>query len=276
MRIGLSLLASLLSVQFAWGGMLMYRPGQEYRTINAAAYELIIQKAGRVDVHMMSEEPVFTSAFPMVWLDGDDTPRLLPVDGRMSAREAVNDPLGEGQGMVLRKKTCTWTLRAYPAEPYFAVQVAYMNTGKKPIKIRALYPWCVGEPAKGGVFLGLASPQSVAFVENEQGQWAAATENQDTPRALCLANEKTRRMVLAGFMERDTARQSLHVEKIGKAEDAAFGEFRAACMYDPPIELAPGEQLVSGVLYLSVAEQSPTEGLERLHRVQATVSKGNP
>ncbi|HPA05506.1 MAG TPA: hypothetical protein PLB67_13785, partial [Candidatus Hydrogenedentes bacterium] len=136
-----------MSVKPKWNGVIVllalaisgcqtspvYRPGQEYRTINAAEYEIAIQKNGRVDVLLRSGQVVLANAQPMVWYAEEDAPELLPVLGRLTVREQVNDRLGQGQGMLFKQKECEWAIRVYPDKPFFTCQVAYVNNGKKPV-----------------------------------------------------------------------------------------------------------------------------------------------
>ena len=61
----------------------LYRPGQEFRTINAAEYEIAVQKNGRVDVLLRSGQVLLANAQPMVWYADEDKPEALPIMGRV-------------------------------------------------------------------------------------------------------------------------------------------------------------------------------------------------
>ena len=52
-----------------------YRPGREFRTINTDIYEICVQKNGRTDVRLVTREPLFDNAYPMVWLEGEQEPQ---------------------------------------------------------------------------------------------------------------------------------------------------------------------------------------------------------
>ncbi len=159
LRAGTVLLLALASTSTALA-QFTYRPGQEYRSLNTDYYQLAIQKNGRIDVALSSGDIVFLDAFPMVRFEGDEKPEALKIDGRWSQRYEVDDALGRGNGMLLKYKNCEWSIRAYPSKPFFAVQVAFINTTKKAVYIAELLPWCVGEPRKGALTLGDGTKQA--------------------------------------------------------------------------------------------------------------------
>ncbi len=247
-----------------------YRPGQEFRSLNTDLYELGVQKNGRVDLALATREFVFANAFPMVWFAGEDAPGMLAVDGRWSERTAVDDRLGQGQGMRLAKKDCEWHIRAYPGKPYLAVQVAYVNTTKKPVKIRSLLPWCVGESKKGALHLGEGTRDSAILMEEALGAPLEPAGLSGHGHAL-IHNPVSGRSLVAGFITHGRALNRIVIG--GEADEPdRFTLFRAICEFEPPIEVAPGESLESEVLYLSVAEPNPLEGLERYARAVAVAN----
>ena len=256
-----------------------YRPGQEYRSLNTSLYEIAIQKNGRLDVTFVDGDPIFTNVFPMVWFADKDEPELLPVDGRFSGRYAVDDALGRGQGMVLAHKTVEWALRTYPTQPFFAVQVAYRNTGKKPVQIRALYPFCVGEPKDGIVGLGPGSAESLLYEHSRfwlsgDPRGAVTVGNAQSDWHVAAFNPATARSIAVGFL---TANRAFgHVALRGgegkEADPDALRYLRAACVFDPPVTVAPEESLLSEVLYISLAESDPYMTLERYGRAVAVVN----
>lgn len=266
------ILSSLLAAVFVLStGCLSgswYRPGREYRSVSAAAYSLSIQKSGRLDVTLSNGEPVFENAYPMVWLDGEREPRILPVDGRWSGREEVNNRLGRGQGMVLERREVTWHLRTYTVQPFFSVQVGYTNTSKKPVRVHMLMPWCIGGQRPGTVQLGpqaaetlvlgygrdIFDPADAAFLDHGSG---AALNH------LLAFNGASQRMLMAGFLTADTAYSTVALDRTAKAKENVLDYFQAACVYDPPVTLAPGETLLSEELYLSINEPNAFLALER-------------
>ena len=256
---------------------LNYRPGQEFRTLNSDLYEVSIQKNGRVDLELPSGLAVFGNAFPMIWIEGEDGPTPLKLDGRLTGREAVNDRMGQGNGMLFKKGGSEWSIRSYPTKPFLLVQCAFVNTSKKPVRVRALLPWCVGEPNTGQFTLGERTERVVTLpaqsdwnfplraeslqIENAASYWSLA--------AYCPANGRS---LIAGFLTNAHGRSYLQFEKQLKDEPFVYGLFRASCIYDPPVELQPGERIESEVLYLAITEPSPLEGLQHYAQTLASAN----
>lgn len=277
-KLWLSALAVLLVAQAAWGGALLYRPGREFRTITTASYELKVQKNGRVDITLTSGEPVFQNAFPMVWLEGEGAHRPLAVEGRWSLRQPVSDPLGQGHGVALRKKDCEWSLRTYPHKPFFVVKVEFINTSRKPTRVRALLPWCVGQPIKGALSLGPGTADALSLGTGSKWTYEGeipvpAAGNAFSPLSLATVNPRTGRSLIAGFLTQDRAIPQIRLERGAKAEPDVFDLFRAECLFDPPIEVPPNGRLASEVLYLSVGETYPLDGLEGYAQAVALVNR---
>ena len=248
----------------------MYRPGQEYRSLNTDYYQFAIQKNGRVDVALGSGEPVFLNAFPMVRLEGERSAEALKIDGRWSQRYEVDDVLGQGNGMLLKLKNCEWTIRAYPSKPFFAVQVAYVNTTKKPVAVAELMPWCVGGSHKGALTLGEGTKDAPILTNALNGGVAGPLRGEaESETHLAIFNPANGRSVIAGFLTQTMAFNSLSVSASRRKKEDAFGEFRAVCTFDPPAVVEPGDRLNSEVLYVAIAETNPLEGLERYARATA-------
>lgn len=246
----------------------MYRPpGHEHRSVSAGSYQLSVQNNGRVDVLPRRGNPVFEDAFPMVWLEGRDAPEPLPVSGRLGGRAPVRDAIGHGQGMVLRKKTCEWSLRVYPDQPFFAVQVAYVNTGDEPVGVRGLLPWCAGPPRrKSGLrfFEG-----DVALAETARAIPPAAPGGSGgvwSDDWVALARDED--VVLAGFLAERARDAWAGVASMPNA-DTGLCWFRAIDRFDPPSVVAPGSRLLSAVLYVSVVEHTVDEAVARFRETRS-------
>ena len=270
MRIGYAACAWVLATGACYSQSVTYRPGQEFRSLNTDLYEVAVQKNGRIDLALANRELVFANAFPMVWFEGEEAPEPLTVDGRWSERMPVDDRLGQGQGMRLAKKDCEWHLRAYPGKPFLAVQVAYVNTTKKPVKIRALLPWCVGEPKKGALHLGEGTRDSVILMEDAQGSPLGPGGLSGFGHAL-IHNPVSGRSLVAGSITHGRSLTRIAIAGEADATDR-FSVFQAICEFDPPIEVTPGGRLESEVLYLSVVEPDPIEGLGRYARAVAVAN----
>ncbi|MBI4559525.1 MAG: alpha-galactosidase [Candidatus Hydrogenedentes bacterium] len=258
-----------------------YRPGREVRTLNTDSYEIMVQKNGRLNVRLISGEPVFSGAYPMIWYDGAKEPVPLPIDGRWSTRMEVNDRLGQGQGMLLKKRECDWIINTYPTKPFLTVQVAYTNASSKPVKVKMLLPWCVGDPKGGGMSLGSGTAQSVSlqsasmFPGSDQlpqlitGGPARGIYN------LAVLNPGTGRSLIAGFLTHAISYGEVRIELGEKAEPDEFSLARMECVFDPPIEVPPDGRLQSELLYLGITETNPHQGLERFGLAMAVVNGVN-
>ena len=244
----------------------LYRPGSQYRSLNTAEYEIAIQKNGRLDVATTTGEAIFLNAFPMVWYADEDEPDIARLDGRYSRRFEVNDRLGRGQGMRVNRKQFEWKLRAYPTKPFFAVQFNYINDTKKPVQIKALLPWCVGDPKKGSVALGAGTPNSIMLLDSFGAlDPKLVTDAGVSENMISVFNPGSGRSLLAGFVTQQRATGSIEIKTIKPDKKAPnqFDFMRAMCVYDPPITVYPGEVLESELLYIAVSEPEPVLALER-------------
>ncbi len=254
-----------------------FRGEKEVRTINTDVYEVSVQKNGRTDIKSPDGSFFFDNAFPQVVHEKEGEYEPLPINGRFTIREEVNDRLGKGQGIVFSKKECEWHLRAYPTKPFFTVQVVYTNTQKKPVKIAKLAPWCVEADQKGKVALGAESKQT-RILENGRifrtfNDYAdVVTEKSKSQWNLAAHNPISGRTLIAGFLTNQRGYTQIHMERSENAPKDGFDIFRAECVYDPPLTLAPGEKLVSELCYISVAETDPHLGLERYAKAMAVVN----
>jgi len=250
-----------------------YRTGQEYRSLNTDSYEIAIQKNGRLDVAHASGAPIFLDAYPMVWIEGEKKPERFKLDGRFSQRYEVHDRLGQGHGMLVKFKTLEWTLNSYPAKPFIAVQAAFVNTTKKPIAIKALYPWVVGGNKKSGLSLGVGSPQSHLvpdpLLSNDIVQGTAFTSK----NCIGIYNPRTGRTLTAGFVSQNSAVNGFFIEPLLSKNENIIPEFQAINTYDPPIELQPGERLESEILYIALTETNPVLGMQRYGKAVSVVNE---
>ncbi len=232
----LPVFAPLLLLTFA-GGMAhgqLYRPDRDLRSVNTDRYNVAVQRNGRVNIRDVDGGSIFADAHPLVWLDGADRPQPLPLDGHRTGRVAVHDALGEGQGMLFRHRSGEWLIHTYPTQPYLVVQAGYTNTGKKPVRIRALAPWGVAGTSKGA---------------------RVPLPPEPAPETAFFAFLDAPRYVVAGFLSEQRAQ--------GVIATGTGGALAAWCIYDPPIEVQPGQTVTSERLYLSVAETDAADAPQR-------------
>jgi hypothetical protein len=252
---------------------------REFLTATAAGYGVTVQKNGRVDVALGSGGPVFDDAFSMVWIEGEPEPRIMAIDGRRGMRQGVNDRLGEGHALLYAHDGNELLIQTYPTQPFFTVQTSFRNRGKQPVKVKMLLPWCAGSPEAGGLVLGNGAAQSVIL---ENGR--VFSEGDDFPRRVvggpslsqwnsAVVNPASGRSVIAGFLTNAVGYTQVRLERSSKAAPDRFDLFRTECVYDPPIELQPGDVLRSERLYVAVAETDPLKGLERFGHAMAVTNE---
>ncbi len=240
--------------------------GKEYRSLNTELYHIEIQKNGEIDVFLGGTAGSMYDVFPMIWFDGEPEPERIKTDGRWTQRSGVEDRLGDGQGMVQQYKALNWSLRAYPTRPFFAVQAAYMNAGKKPVTVRAIMPWCIGKPGKGALMLGEGADESVILTGATRGKPVRQHGEAVGPDAIAIWNARSGRSLIAGFVTQARAECRFEVGDVAGGEESGFYRFRAICEFDPPVVVEPGEQITSEVLYIAIAETDPVVGLQRYAR----------
>lgn len=255
----------------------LYRPSKEYRTINTDVYEISVQKNGRIDVNAPSGLPFFNNACPMILLDGEETPKALPVDPRFTGRMEVNDRLGKGQGLAFTKGTCRWYIRTYPAKPFIVVYLEYVNTSKKPVRVAKLIPFSVGLASDGVFNIGNSADQTF-LLENGRlfrtfNDYAEVVRRKSLSQwNLAAYNPASGQSLIAGFLTCDRAYTQIEIERTAEAKPNGFDLFRAECVYDPPALVPPKGTLKSEVLYLSVGEANPLTGLERYAKAMAVMN----
>lgn len=257
--------ASFLVTTGAMAGLLSPRQPKAFRTINTDQYEVAIHKNGTVDILITSQQAAATGIHPMVWFDGDPAPKPLPVDPQWSNRIAVNNRLGEGQGMWFKKDSLDWSIQTYPSKPYITARVAFENVGKKSVTIKALIPWAIGGAKKGSLTLGPASSQSMILeggrcfgMNNEIPQ---IVNGRTTSLGNCAAvNPQTGFSLIAGFLTQEHAYGQIALELNDLPQDSSM---RAICIFDPPVEVPPGKRLESEQFYIALTERNPLDGLER-------------
>lgn len=251
------------------------------RAFNAGSYEVNLQKNGQVTVQLSPGIVVFENARPMIWFADDATPKSLPVSESAAARQEVSDALGKGQGMTMQTEQCTWSLRIYPAEPYFSVQVAFTNTRKEPVVVKMLSPWTCGDGRKGGLSLGDGTTSCKVLEGGKMFPGDVGVTNIRKGAGDCLwnlgaLNAENNRSLIAGFLGYTSGYGRLSMSAPEeKGAGRSFGEFSAQCIYDPPVTVQPGQQLISEPLYLSVAEKNIFEGLERYGWAYAAANQIN-
>ncbi len=250
------------------------RSSQEYRSINTDMYEISIAKNGLLDLVLVSGEVVFSGAH-IRYKDGKGRDQRISIPGRLTSRQEVADRLGQGQGMLFGQRGFEWHIRAYPTKPFVTAQVAYTNTTRNPIVIEQLTPWAVMGNLSDGVFsLGAEVENTRVVLSGENvGSLVASEGVIRSHDSVALHNPTTGRSFVAGFLTANRGRGTFTIDRSATAKGNAFDTFRADCIYDPPVILAPGERIESEVLYLAVAEEEVLLGLERFGKAFSVINE---
>jgi hypothetical protein len=244
----------------------------EFRSINTDEYELIQQKNGRIDILTLTGDRRLANLQPMVQLADAEAPRALEVSAALTQRTSIQDRLGDGQGLVSVSGEAEWYWQTYPGKPFVTVQVSYVNDTKKPVRVARLFP---AVAAPGGGIDTIAPAAAAWLLENGR----LFTRFDDFP--LVLQGEAASQwnlgiyhpgsgMVLTGgFLTSRRAYTEVRVGRTPEALPSRFDQFQAACVYDPPVEVLPGERLESEIFYVGVTEADPLLALERYAKAVA-------
>jgi hypothetical protein len=259
----------VLQFQTAFAGPL-YRPGQEQRTVTASTYQISVQKNGRIDVLLLNGEPVFSNAYPAVLIEGEGEWMELDIASRYTFRERVNDVLGDGQALIMAKGNCEWAIRTYSTQPFFTVEAVFINTTKKPVRVRAMSPWTTGDTGKpGGLLLGENTQASLALVFDEQPEgFVRSRLAQGVPFRSTwhtgVYNEITGRSLIAGFLELGADESAFTFDRLEDGEgNGSIELFQAMTTFEEPVEVLPGARLKMPLVYFGVSETDPLVGLRR-------------
>ncbi len=262
--LGLSALAAAVAATGC-----VHRPDHEFRTINTDLYEISVQRGGFVDVNTIAGDTIFANAYPSVWIEGEDAPRRLQAEGRHTARRPVEDRLGHGHGLVFATNEMEWHLRAYPAQPFLAVQAAFTNTSNNSVRVRAFSPWNVDAGRGGRLSLGAGTAN--ARILADRGLFDAPEAPPEITQGSALGrwhvsvdNPATGRSLTAAFLTTEQGAPEIELDRTGEAPANAYDMFSASLRFDPPVEVPPGAQLQSGVLYLAVGGRDVHDNLERM------------
>lgn len=222
--------------------------------------------SGRAEVRLATGEEVLLGAFPAVWRSpaSEPVPLEMPPSRARVEQADVVDSLGKGSVLRITHNGCTLHVTTYAEMPYLTVQLVYTNVGTDTEQIRALIPWAMED----GCTLGAATNRA-AILDNgilvSPKVTLHTSEDKEVSSLWNLAayNPSNGRSLIAGFLSNEKAYSSVRITRNTDLDAQAFAFFQAECRYDPPVALAPGETLRSELLYLSVGEASPFQGLER-------------
>lgn len=249
---------------------------KEVLTINTDQYEFTIQKNGQCDLRDIAGAHFFDNVTPLVRVVGEEKERTVRTRWQQSARGMVNDVLGEGQGFLFAGDGFEWQVNTYPSKPYLSVKLVFINDGKEAVQVSRLTPWSAGASGAGGLSLG-ADTGGAYILDNGRlfrgfDDYATVTKGSALGNwNIAAYNPASGRSLIAGFLSNLVAYTEFEVRKPGEGTEVAA--FRADCVYDPPVTVAPGGRLESEMLYLAVSEGNPLLGLERFAKAEALWNK---
>ena len=225
----------LLAAVSASGQAKPFEPGKPARTMTTDVYSLGIRNNGHVDVVLADGNPVFTDAAPMVWFEGEDQPERLRLGARYTGRQSVRDALGQGHGMLFARSDCVWELRTYPTKPYLAVRLRYVNTKRKPVRVRMLLPWHVGEPDSGAMWLGPGTAKAKLLelrraLEADESALMPLEDDWEALPCVTLLNPNAGRLFMAGALTAEHARTHFFLRRNGSDGEALFDRLRESVL----------------------------------------------
>jgi hypothetical protein len=261
----------------------MYRPGQEQRTVSSSSYQLSVQKNGRIDVLLFNGSPVFENAYPAVLFEGEDEWTELDIGSRFTFREQVNDVLGQGHALIMARGNCEWALHTYTTQPFFTVQAAFVNTEKKPVRVRGISAWSTGDSRKpGGLLLGGGGESLRAVTLGTDSQGYVQTQlstaiPMESRWHIAVADRATGRSLIAGVLGLSHESHTFALDRLAtEAGVTRVESFVAAATLMEPVTIEPGGRLETPVLYFGVSEANPIVGLRRFGQALARVNDVTP
>ncbi len=244
------------------GVVLFLNSGWCAESLDAGDYALRFGKDAQLEV-LVGKEGVFKDVVPKI--EGGGSPGAVNALGSRArvSHDDVTDALGRGTHYTVTRGGVTWHITAYPGKPFLTAKLVYENKGREMEKITSLIPWSTGACSLG------AGTNRAPILDNGtllNPQTCLHTEKDGRVVSLwnlAACNVSNGRSLIAGFLTNERAYAQLRVHRNDDLDSDSFGLFQAECQYEPPVELAPGEQLSSELLYIAVAETSPLDGLER-------------
>ncbi len=240
---GLLLTVLLCSVQC--DTLPFYGARREYRSINTSHYEISVSKAGTFSAALPNGFPILSQAYPFIEMDTDKQPRPLKTYAQYSTRTMIRSPLGEGHGFLFQKGNCAWAVNAYTTEPFFTVQVVFVNTSRETVKVSRLGPLSALVP------LDLNRDSNVVQTSASD---AFPEEQTQTKDVFWTTLPKSGSNLFVTFLTRTSSEVRIQLER-DTTRMPRPAVLRAECIYEPPVAVPPGGTLTSDVLYVYLGEE---------------------
>lgn len=229
-------------------------------SVSTDLYELILKKNGIVELYYSNGRKVATFDYPLLKFVNEKE-KQLKVKPMECYREPVRNNLGEGIGIYLRGEKFTSVITGYPGRSFITVNLFYTNNSKDIQSIEKIVP------LMGAI--DLLSPELFNGVVLDNGnifeslvdfpKWSKEL-NRRSSWNLVVYDYNTRDTLLLGFLEFWKSFPIVELKVDNKSKQIFF---RFECIYDPPLQLAPGESILTETLFFSLGEREPIRALER-------------
>ncbi|MCX8064072.1 MAG: alpha-galactosidase [Candidatus Hydrogenedentes bacterium] len=229
-------------------------------SVSTELYELVLKRSGVLEVRFADGRTVVNFDNPIL-KNVDEKEKRLRVKSLESYREPVRNNLGEGIGIYLRGEEFTSVVVGYPSKPFITVSFFYTNITKEIQTIEKIIP------ISGSIELMSVDSFNGVILDNgnilesmvDFPQWSKEL-NRRSAWNLALYDYNIRETLLLGYLE---FWKSFPIVEIRTEEKNKKILFRLECIYDPPVQLAPGESVRTETIYFSLGEREPLRALER-------------
>lgn len=241
----------------------VYRPEKAQRSISTDTYQLNIQKNSQIDLLTPNGTPLLDNAYPAVIFE-DGQEKALLVDHRNTNRYSVNTPVGQGNGFHFGTAECEWRIATYPALGCLTVDLTYINSTKKTVSIAGLLPFSTGKRGKGGVYMGAAPENTWVLRPPIAGDLFVRMLHsvEASPGHLAAWSPSSGRTLMAGFLTHRKGLGTIGLSQSNPSPIEKYDMFSSVCIYDPPVDVEPGGQLVAETLYFYMGDSAPQNALE--------------
>ncbi len=229
-------------------------------SISTEMYEILLKKSGIVELYYADGRKVATLSPPTLKCVGKEE-KLLRVSAFDSYREPVRNDLGEGIGLFLRGKEFITVIVGYPGKQFITVSVVYTNKTKKTQNIEKIIP------LSGN--LDLLSPESFNGVVLDNGNvletmvdfpQISRELNRRSNWNLAVHDYNLMDTILLGYLQFWKSFPTVELKSDPENKKVLY---KFECIYDPPLNLNPGESIITETIYLSLGDRRPVQSLLR-------------
>jgi len=245
-------------------------------SLSTDLYEVHLHKNGTVRILFANGTEILKLDYPAVTYANKEEKELLRVSGLNWYKEPIKNPLGEGMGLFLEGKNVSWVIEAYPGKPFLTARLRFTNNTKKEVKIQSLIP-IQGLLSQFEDYKD-ATKESIVCLGNgnifesmtDYPQWINNSFDIKTQWNLTLFDKSMHQTILTGFLTFKKAYSRIILSEDPKKKKVFMS---SECIFDPVINLAPGQFIDAELLYLSIVQESPHICMERYGRAISVFNK---